>query len=91
MGVIMTVLSLCTEPECGFQVANTAAALGAAVAIAVAPEIAAVTYVVGESVRNSTNKANEKEVKQQFVAHMTKKQQLIVDSTCTNYSKQVEQ
>jgi len=33
----------------------------------------------------------EKEFKQQFVAHVTKKQQLIIDSTSDNCSKQVEQ
>jgi hypothetical protein len=37
------------------------------------------------------NEAKEKEFKQQFVVHVTKKQQMIVDLTSTNYSRQVEQ
>jgi hypothetical protein len=136
----MTVLSLCTEVECGFQshisikerltpgiiaaaaavtiagqaataavaaavaapagAAAAAIAAGTAAAGALAAPAAAATAVAGASfcVGNYfykrltwNNKAKEIEFKRQFVAHVTKQQQLIVDSTSADCSNQVKQ
>jgi hypothetical protein len=40
---------------------------------------------------NWNNEAKEKELKGQFTDHVTKKQQLTVELTSTNFSKHVEQ
>ena len=40
---------------------------------------------------SKAKEVDEEELKRQFVAHVKKKQQLIIDSTSANCSKQVEQ
>jgi len=75
----------------------TAAALKIAEeAAAIAPAVALTSALAGGSFYlykrlTWTNKAKEIEFKRQFVAHVIKKEQLIVDSTSVNCSKQVEQ
>ena len=124
MVVKMTVLSVCTEAECGFQsetstaskvlgalaLAAVPAAIGRAVlagaaALPGAAALAGGAALVGvaslllgaSSSKHPTQASKAKEVdeeaefKRQFVAHVTKKEQLIIDSTSANCSKQVEQ
>ena len=137
----MTVLSLCTEDECGFQSltsieervaaalvtatgpvavaaeAVTAATTAAAAAPAGAAGVAAITAgatAAGAALApaavltavaagsffavkyikdrlNWTSKAKRREFKRQFIAHVTKKRRLIVNSTSANCSHQVQQ
>jgi len=83
----------------GAVTAAAASAAGAAAAAAAAPVaagagLAVATFYVGKYFYKRftwNNEAKEKEFKSQFVAHVTKKKQLIVGSASANCSKQVEQ
>ena len=113
MVVKMTVLSFCTEAECGFQSETSAASkvvgavstalsspgrsiratLAAPFAVFGGMGLLLATAISGppEETIEAEELDEEEKFKEKFVAHVTKKQQLIIDSTSDNCSNQVEQ